>query len=338
MDLEDALAAAHVGAIDHHAAVEAAGTKERGIEHVGTVGRGHEDDALGAFEAVHLDEELVQGLLALVVAAAEAGAAMTADRVDLIDEDDAGRALLALFEEVADAGGAHTHEHLDEVGTGDREEGHVGFAGDGAGEERLAGARRAHQQDALGNAAAELLELLGLLEELDDLLQLFLRFLDPGHVLERDLALLRREQPRLGLAEGHGLVAARLHLTHEEDPDAEENGVGGERDQDRGEGGGLVVEDIDLDLLGEKVVEGLVVAVGHNGLERVARGALPADLAAVHRDFLDVPGVDLGHEVGELDRRVLLLDVGEVPGGEHQDEERRPEECGFKSSSSMMVP
>jgi hypothetical protein len=41
------------------------------------------------FEAVHLDQELVEGLLALVVAAAEARAAMTAHGIDLVDEDDA---------------------------------------------------------------------------------------------------------------------------------------------------------------------------------------------------------------------------------------------------------
>jgi hypothetical protein len=39
--------------------------------------------------------QLVERLLALVVTAAEAGAAMAADRVDFIDEDDAGRVLLA---------------------------------------------------------------------------------------------------------------------------------------------------------------------------------------------------------------------------------------------------
>ena len=103
MDAEDAFAALDVRTIDDHAAVEPAGTQQRRIEHVRTVGRGHEDDAFVRFEAVHLDQQLVEGLFALVVAAAEAGAAMTADRVNLVDEDDAGGVLLALFEEVADA-------------------------------------------------------------------------------------------------------------------------------------------------------------------------------------------------------------------------------------------
>jgi hypothetical protein len=74
--LEDALAAAHVGARHHDAAVEAAGAQERRVEHVGAVGRGDDDDALVGLEAVHLDEELVERLLALVVTAAEAGAAV----------------------------------------------------------------------------------------------------------------------------------------------------------------------------------------------------------------------------------------------------------------------
>ena len=135
------LAAAQVGAGDDDAAVEAAGAQERRVEHVGPVGRGDEDDALVGLEAVHLDEQLVERLLALVVAAAEAGAAVAADGVDLVDEDDAGRVLLALLEQVADARGADADEHLDEVRARDGEERHAGLAGDGAREQRLAGAR-----------------------------------------------------------------------------------------------------------------------------------------------------------------------------------------------------
>ena len=218
---EDAFAALHVGTVDDDAAIEAAGTEQRRIEHVGPVGRRDEDDAFVRLEAVHLDEQLVQRLLALVVAAAEAGAAMAADRVDLVDEHDAGRVLLALLEEVAHARRADADEHLDEVRAADREERHVRFAGDRAREQRLAGSRRAHQQHALGNASAELLELLRLLEELDDFLQLLLRLVDAGDVLERDLLLRARRQLRLALAERQRLVAAALHLAHEEDPEAD---------------------------------------------------------------------------------------------------------------------
>ena len=115
VDAEDLLAAAHVGAGHGDAPVEAAGAQDGRVEDVGAVGRGDDDDAVVRLEAVHLDEELVERLLALVVPAAEARAAVTADGVDLVDEDDAGRVLLALLEEVAHAAGADADEHLDEV-------------------------------------------------------------------------------------------------------------------------------------------------------------------------------------------------------------------------------
>src|SRR5438105_1111070 len=98
---------------------------------------------------------------------------MAPDRVDLIDEDDARRILLALFKQMADAAGADAHKHLDKIRSGDREERHVRFAGDRAGEQRLSGPRRADQQHAFWNPAAKLLEFLRLAEEFDDLLQFF---------------------------------------------------------------------------------------------------------------------------------------------------------------------
>ena len=114
---------------DDHAAVKAAGTQQRGIEHIGTVGSGHQDHAFVRLEAVHFHQQLVQRLLALVVPAAQAGAAMTAHRVDFVDEDDAGRILLALLEQVADPAGAHADKHLHKVRAGDAEERHIRLAG-----------------------------------------------------------------------------------------------------------------------------------------------------------------------------------------------------------------
>ena len=173
-------------------AVETAGTQQRRVEHVGTVGGRDQDHALIGLEAVHLDQQLVERLLALVIAAAEAGAAMAADRVDFVDEDDAGRVLLGLLEHVAHAASADADEHFDEVGARDGEERHIGFAGDGAREQRLAGAGRADQQRALRNLAAEALEFVRVLQEVDDLDEIFLGLIDAGDVLEGDAALASR--------------------------------------------------------------------------------------------------------------------------------------------------
>jgi hypothetical protein len=58
-------------------------------------------------------------------------AARLTERVELVDEDDAGRLGLRVREEVADARGADTDEHLDEVRAVQAEERHAGFAGGG---------------------------------------------------------------------------------------------------------------------------------------------------------------------------------------------------------------
>src|ERR1035438_7424162 len=139
------------------------------------------------FKPVHFNQQLVESLLALVVSAAQARAAMAADGVDFVDEDDAGSVLLALLEQVAHAAGAYAHEHLHAVRTGDGEERHAGLAGDGARQQRLAGAWRADQQHTLGNTSAQLLKLLRLAQEFDDFLQLLLGLFHARDVLEGHL-------------------------------------------------------------------------------------------------------------------------------------------------------
>ena len=199
-----------------------AGAQQRGVEHVGPVGRRDDDDAFVLLETVHLDEQLVERLFALVVAATQARAAMTPHRVDFVDEDDARRILLRLLEHVAHAARADADEHFDEVGARNREERHVRLTGDRARGQRLAGARRADEQHAAGNASAELLELLRIAQEFHDLLQVFLCLVDARDILEGHAALRFVQQFGLGLAEAHRLTGAALHLPRHVDPDAEE--------------------------------------------------------------------------------------------------------------------
>ena len=219
MHAQNFFAALHVRPRHHHAPVKAARPQQRRIEHVRPVGGRDQDHAFVRFEAVHFHEQRVQRLLALVVPAAQACAAVAADGVNFVNEDDAGRVLLALLEKIAHAARAHADEHLDEVRTGNREERNIGFAGNRARKQRLARARRPDEQHALGNAPAELLEFLRVFQEIDDLVELFLGLVDSGHVLERGFLLLRRQQPRAGLSEAQRFVSAGLHLPHHEDPE-----------------------------------------------------------------------------------------------------------------------
>ena len=300
VDLEDPLATLAIGPVDHDLAVEAAGPEQRRVEDVGPVGGGDEDDVVLHLEAVHLDEELVQGLLALVVAAAHAGAAVAADGVDLVHEDDAWGVLLGLLEEVADAAGADPDEHLDEVGAGDREERHTGLTGDRPREQGLAGSWRPVEQHALRDASAQRLEALGVLEELLDLVQLLHGLVDPGDVAEGDLGSVDRHALRPRLAEAHHARAAALHLVHQEDPEPEEQeereDVGEDREEARAAGA--------LDLGRHSL---LAQQVDQLGL-RVAGGRI-AHRVALAVGLLDSDRARLLVERDGLDRRRVLLDL-----------------------------
>ena len=201
-------------------AVEASGTQQGRVEHVDAVGGGqHDDTAVGA-EAVHLGEQGVQRVLALVVAA-HGGILRTgtAHGVNLVDEDDAGSLGLGLLEHVAHAAGTDAHEHLDKVGTRHREEGHASLAGHGLGEQRLTRSRRTHEQGALGNLSAQVGVFAGVLQELHNLLHLLLGASLSGHVLERDaqvVALLVHLRLRLTDVEDATATHVRPHTVEEE--------------------------------------------------------------------------------------------------------------------------
>src|SRR5262249_37036438 len=83
-------------------------------------------------------------------------------------------------------GGTHADDDLDELRSRHREERRARLAGDGAREERLARPGRPAQEDAARDAAAELLVLLRVSQEVDDLGELELRLVDPRDLGECD--------------------------------------------------------------------------------------------------------------------------------------------------------
>jgi hypothetical protein len=204
VEREDGGAALDVGQRHLHDRVEAARPHERAVEDLGEVGRSDHNDAFVLVEAVQLDEELVErhlhGLLVLRVA-------VRADRVDLVDEDDARRARLGRGEEVAHAPRADAYEDLLKLRAGHVEERHARLARDRAREEGLARAGRAGQHHALGQLAAQPREVLGRAQVLDDLLELGLDLVDADDVRKR----LRRRRDGLDVRgegrEGGGAAA-----------------------------------------------------------------------------------------------------------------------------------
>ena len=110
---QDLEATAVVGPINHHLAVKTTGPHQGRIKHVRAIGGRNDDDAVIALKAIHLGEQLVEGLLPFVVAAAQTGAPLTADGINFIDEDDARGIFLGLFEQIAHPAGTNADKHLD---------------------------------------------------------------------------------------------------------------------------------------------------------------------------------------------------------------------------------
>ena len=105
-------------------------------------------------------------------------------------------------------------EHLDEGGRALRVEARARLVGDRLREQRLAGAGRPVEEEALRDARAEPREPLRVAEEVDDLLELGLRVLDAGDVRERH----RRLRVRLG----HLRLDPRHQLDRPPDQDDED--------------------------------------------------------------------------------------------------------------------
>ena len=243
VNLQDLLAALEVGQLHRHAAVKAAGARERRVEGLGAVRRGEDDDAGVSFEAVHLGQQLVERLLTLVVAA-HLAVALFADGVDLVDKDDTGRLLLRLTEQVAHLARAHADEHLDEFRAGHGEERDVRLTGDGLGEHRFAGTRRADEQDALGHGRADFLILAGIMQIVDDLGEVLLRLVLAGDVVELDALGGLDIDLGVGLAhvEHHRVAAAHLlhHAAREELADEDKHEQRHDPGEDAREHGGLL--------------------------------------------------------------------------------------------------
>src|SRR5699024_7884976 len=86
VDFQNGLPAPPVGAAHVDLPVKPAGPQQRRVENILAVGGCHDDDAFVLAEAVHLHQQLVQGLLPLVVTAAQTGAPAASHGVDLVDK------------------------------------------------------------------------------------------------------------------------------------------------------------------------------------------------------------------------------------------------------------
>ena len=228
VNAQNLLAALHIRQTNINLTVKTAGTQQRLIQNIGAVGGSHHDNAVVGVKAVHLNQQLVQGLLALVMPAAKAGTTLTAHGIDLINKDDGGHCLFGFFKQIAHTGCADTDIHFHKVGTRDGIERNAGLARTGTGQQRFAGARRADKQNAVGNARPQGVELFRCFQELNHFLEFSLFFIRTGNIGKGCLALAFLLVLDLGTANIHQAAAtgtAAVHGHEEQHHAADHKGV-----------------------------------------------------------------------------------------------------------------
>ena len=310
-----------------HLTVKPTRTQQRGVQNVGAVGRGHDNDTFVGLKTVHLNQKLVQRLLPLIVATAVACATGPAHGVDLIDEHDAGRVLLRLLEHVAYAGGTHTHKHLNKIRTRDGEERHTRLTGHGPCEQRLTRTGRAHKQRTFGDFTTQAAEFLRISEELNDLFEIIFGLINARHIVKRHTALFFGEQFGLGFTKAHcPTFAAALHPVHEENPDADQHEERQPK-RDRGHKSGLFLRlCADDDFVVQKRL-GHVHISGLDGHLLLAIRAAEQNTLAVQRHGVHSAAFDLRDKVrigccAGIGRRLTTRE--QVEQRQDQDEQNDP--------------
>ena len=216
-----------VGPVDKYLAVETPGTQQGRIEDLRPVGGGQMITMPRSVSKPSISASSWFSVCSFSSCPPLSGPMprALAQGIQLVDEDDAGGVLRGLFEQVAHPCGADADEHLHELRAADGEEGHAGFAGNGPGQQRLAGARRTDQQHAFWDVRTQSAEVLRRLQEIDDFAQLFLGLVDAGDIIEGHSGILLDVDLGLALADTHqaaeplafGEAAEQEHPQHKEE-------------------------------------------------------------------------------------------------------------------------
>lgn len=178
---QDGLPAFQIGQFHLDAPVKASGAQQGLVQCLRPVGGSQNHNTLAAVKTIHLRQQLIQGLFALIIPR-EAVVALLSDGINLINKNNAGGLFIGLLEQVAHLGRSHSDKHLDKLRTGYGKKRHFGLTGHGTGYQGLSRSRRAHQQSALGKRGTNLGIFLGIMQKIHNLTEHILGFVLPGHI------------------------------------------------------------------------------------------------------------------------------------------------------------
>src|SRR4051812_17052759 len=89
---------------------------------------------------------------------AEPGTTMSANGIDLINENETGRSLPCLLKEVSNTRGSDTYKHFDKVTATDRKKWNISFSSNRFSNQSFSCTRGSHQKDTFWNSSTEFLK------------------------------------------------------------------------------------------------------------------------------------------------------------------------------------
>ena len=215
MNLQDSLTALKIRQLNRNTAIKTSRTQQRLVQRFRTVGSCQNNYTLAAVKAVHFAQQLIQSLLAFIIAAELAVITAFADGIDFIDKYYARCLFLRLLKQIAHAGSAHADEHFYKFTAADAEERHLGFACYRTRQQGFTCTRRAYQQCTLRHISTDILVLAGIMQKIHQLHQCFLSLVLTCYIGKAFACLRFHIDLGIALAEAHGVAAHALaHKVH----------------------------------------------------------------------------------------------------------------------------
>ena len=131
MHLENLNTTPHVRSIHHDLPIKPPRSEQGRVENIWPVSRSNQDHTFCRIKPIHLDEQLIERLFTLIMTSTQPCSTKSANGINFIDKNNAGRMFLSLLEKVTNTRRSNAHKHFNEVRSTNTEKRHIGFAGNG---------------------------------------------------------------------------------------------------------------------------------------------------------------------------------------------------------------
>ncbi len=137
MNFQDLLAVVDIRQVQYDTSVETTRPEQCLIKNIRAIRCRHHDYVRVAVETVHLNQYLVQGLFAFVMASSQTSTALAPYGINLVNEDNRRSRAFCGLENITHPRGTDSDEHFYEFRCRKVEEGNIAFSCNGAGEKRF---------------------------------------------------------------------------------------------------------------------------------------------------------------------------------------------------------